>query len=108
MSNEFNTDDASIDSIDFVNTKETSESIQQLARELDQAKAEDFMRKSSLSNETMNRSADISEMTDAERPSALKKTKRPPSIRISMLPDSIRETAMELDKNQDGDLSLGE
>jgi hypothetical protein len=108
MSNEFNTDDASIDSIDFVDTRETSESIQQLARELDEAKAEDFMRKSSLSNE-MKQISDISEMTDGySKHSALKKNKRPPSIRISMLPDSIRETAMELDKNQDGDLSLGE
>jgi len=106
MSNQFTTDDASVDSIDFVNNMENSESIQMLAKELSEAKTEDFMRKSNHTNGT-NHSADLSEMTYENDKPTFKK-KKAPSIRISMLPESIRETAMDLDKNQDGDLSLGE
>jgi len=80
-------DDDSVESIDFV-INENSESIKKLAKELSAA----------------NR-----EFTDDSKANSFEKEPpRSTSIKITSLPKEIQSIALGLDKNNDGDLSLGE
>jgi hypothetical protein len=110
-------DDNSVDSIDFVNNDTETDGLQQLAKELDEADQE-ALQQNQQNQHNPNAFLDVSEMTIPGQyqardrpvgrlPATLKKTS---SIRMSALPEDIRETAMNigLDRNQDGDLSVGE
>lgn len=107
-------DDNSVDSIDFVNNDTEADGLQQLAKELDEADQEALQQHQHNPNAFL----DVSEMTIPGQyqardrpvgrlPATLKKTS---SIRMSALPENIRETALNigLDRNQDGDISVGE
>jgi len=107
--NFYQEDDNSVDSIDFVNENdnEQSDTLKELARELNEAD-------NNHQNHNPNAFLDVSEMSVpgpardrpvGRQPASMRKGM---SIRLSSLPESIRETAMTLDRNQDGDLSVGE
>lgn len=94
--NFYQQDDYSSETIDFGENDENSDTLREFDGEFNEAETYD------------NPFSNVSEMIRPTQYPASSVLKKSMSIRLSSLPESIRETAMSLDRNQDGDLSVGD